>query len=570
MEELGLVGDLAIVAAAAVVGGVLARLLRLPTVLGYLAAGVAIGPHTPGPSGDIEDVRTVADLGVALLMFTLGIRFSIRELNTYRGLAFACGIGVTVATLGCGTLTGVALGLEVDQALVAGMAVSISSTMIALRLLEDRGLIGAPAGRIALVTSLVQDIGVVVMLVMIPVLGEGSSNVAEELGVAALKGGGLLIGLWLVGTFVLPRVLSRVAASRSRELFLLTVVALALGTASLSFEAGLSLAFGAFLAGLLISESEYAHRTLVEVFPLREVFAVVFFVAIGMLINPDSFVDDPQIVFGFAGVAVLVKIVLITLAGTAFGFPGRVVVPAAVALGNMGEFSFVIFSQALDEGVLTPQLNEALLAAVLISLAVSPLLFAAHEPALAYATRFSALRRVLQPTREANIQEESRLVNHAVIVGYTQAGIELAKALRLREFKYIVIDESPMVYRDLERQGVPVILGDASLPAVLEQAVVDRARVLAITVDDPLQVLSVVATARNLNKRLDVIARGGPDDTLEVLRESGVSRVVEAEFEVGSQFVRHTLQRFGMTSQEVQTLLARIRRDRMGEAEGRL
>lgn len=564
MEELGLVGDLAIVAAAAVVGGVIARLLRLPTVLGYLAAGIVIGPNSPGPSTDVRDVQLVADLGVALLMFTLGIQFSIRELNEYRRLAVVAGLGVTVAMVGAGAVVGLALGLTEEQAIVAGMATAISSTMLALRMLEDRGLLGAPAGRIAIVTSLVGDLTVVVMLVLIPLLGGEEKNLALELLWALGKALALLAGVWVVGTLVLPRVLGRIAVSRSRELFLITMVALALGTATLSHEAGLSLAFGAFLAGLIISESEYAHRTLAEVIPLREVFAVVFFVAIGMLINPDSFIDDPDLVVGIGAVGIFVKIVLLAGAGLLLGYPARAVVPAAVALGNMGEFSFVLASQALNEGVINAQLNEAILASVLVTIAISPLLFMGNERALAWAESAPVFGTVLRPRTDFSLPEETRVVNHAIIVGYTRAGREVADALTARSFKYVVIDDDTSVFRELSTAGVPVILGDASVPAILERADVERARVLVITVQDPLYVQSVAALARRLNRRLDIVARAVTDEDPARLREIGASRVVEAEFEVGQQFVRHTLQRFGMTSQEVQVLLLARRQNRMG------
>ena len=253
MEDLGLVGSLAAVVGAALIGGGIARLLRLPAVLGYLAAGVVIGPNTPGPSANVESVQTVANLGVALLMFTLGVRFSLRGLVESRGIAFLGGVVGTVVILCLGTLAALALGLSTSEAIIAGMIVSISSTMVAFRLLEDRGLISGPAGRIAIAVALVQDLIVVAYIVAVPMVGGDGENLAEEIIVAALTVTAVLGGVWIVGSLAVPRVLSRVAQSRSRELFLLSVIALALGTATLSFEAGLSLAFGAFLAGLQAS-----------------------------------------------------------------------------------------------------------------------------------------------------------------------------------------------------------------------------------------------------------------------------------------------------------------------------
>jgi CPA2 family monovalent cation:H+ antiporter-2 len=405
---------------------------------------------------------------------------------------------------------------------------------------------------------------VILMLTLIPVLGGEEDDLLADLVVAFAKAIALVAGIWIAGSFVLPRVLGRIAVSRSRELFLLTVVALALGTATLSHEAGLSFAFGAFLAGLLLSESEYAHRTLVEVLPLREVFAVVFFVAIGMLMDPDAFEHDLDLVLLITAIGVFGKTALIAGIAVLFRFPVRTALAAGVALGSVGEFSFVIATQAIDEEIISQHVNEAIIAAVLLSMALAPLLFMVHEQLLAYARETPILGAVLRPRTEEFLPEEPRLVNHAIIVGYTQAGREVATALAAREFRYLVIDDDPAVFRELSAAGVPCILGNASLPIILERASIGRARVLVITVTDPGYIVSTAATARQLNRRLDIVARGVTEDAPAWLREIGVARVVEAEFEVGQQFVRHTLQHFGLTSQEVQAFLAARRRDRMG------
>ncbi|MEO6197947.1 MAG: cation:proton antiporter [Dehalococcoidia bacterium] len=569
MEELGLVGDLAVVAVAAVFGGMAARLLRLPTIVGYLAAGIAIGPHTPGPSGDIEDVRLIADLGVALLMFTLGIEFSLREVRQYRWMALGGGVGVTVAMAGLGTIAGLALGLEAEEAVIAGMAVSVASSMVAFRLLEDHGLLGATAGRLTIVTALVQDLAVIFMLTTIPAMAGDAEDVPTELALAVAKAGALLIAVFVGGTWLLPRVLGRVAASRARELFLVAIVAMALGTAAVSAEAGLSIAFGAFLAGLLISESEYAHRTLTEVLPLREIFAVVFFVAIGMLIEPDAFRNHLDIVLALTAVAVLGKIVLIGGVAALLGYPLRTAVPTAVALGSMGEFSFIIGEEALDEGVISADLTDALLASVLLSIIIAPLLFAIHKRVLEWAREAPVIGPVLKPRTAAFIPNEARLVNHAIIVGYTTAGRALAAALARRGFRYSVIDEDPVVFRQLSADGVPIVLGNAAIPSILEQAGIKRAWILAITVLDQRQVESVAATARQLNRRIDVVARANAQQSRDRLHLIGVARVVDPELEVAMQFVRHTLQRFGMTSQEVQTLILRLGQSGLGESDGK-
>lgn len=568
MDELGLVGNLAVVAVAALVGGSLARLLRLPTVLGYLAAGVVIGPNTPGFVGEVDEVQTVADLGVALLLFTLGIRFSLRELLRVRNLAVFGGLGQIGAMIIVGTFLGWALGLETEEALLLSAVVSLSSTMVALRLLEGRGEIGGAAGRVGVAFALVQDLAVVPLIVLIPIIAGGEDDVLAELGLASLKAIGLLVGAWIVGIVVVPQVLSRVTLARSRELFLLSVVAFALGTASAGFLLGLGLAFGAFLAGLLVSESEYAHQTLAEVFPLREVFAVVFFVGVGMLIDPDSFVDHPDIVFGVAAVGVAGKLVLVMALAVAFGYTRRDALIAGLALANMGEFSFVLADEGVNEGVFDAALNESILAAILLSIAISPLLLMGQEPLLRAMRALPGLGKLVEERTEAYVPDPEAMVNHAVVCGYDQAGRELAAALVQRGFRFLVIDPDPVVIRQLRAQDVPCVLGDPALPAVLEQAELERARVLAVTLSDTVLGQAVVAAARRMNPKLDVVARGdsGQAESHAGLRRSGASEVVHGEFEVGMEFVRHTLHRFGVTSQEVQALVARRRRDHDAEA----
>jgi CPA2 family monovalent cation:H+ antiporter-2 len=426
-------------------------------------------------------------------------------------------------------------------------------------------LLGATAGRLTIVTALVQDLAVIFMLTTIPAMAGDAEEVPREMALAILKAAALLAAVFIGGTWLLPRVMGRIATSRARELFLVSIVAMALGTAAISAELGLSIAFGAFLAGLLISESEYAHRTLTEVFPLREIFAVVFFVAIGMLIEPDAFRDNLDIVLVLTAVAVLGKIVLIGGAAASLRYPLRTALPAAVALGSIGEFSFIIGETALDEGVIDDDLAEALLASVLLSIVITPLLFAVHERGLEWARGMPLLGPALRPRTEAFVPEDSRLVNHAIIAGYNGAGEALATALARRGFRYAVIDEDPAVFRDLVRGGVPVVLGNPAMPPILEQAGVENARVLAITMRDPGQVESVAATARQMNRRIDVIARANADQSPDRLHLIGVARVVDPELEVSMQFVRHTLQRFGMTSQEVQAMVNRLQQDRIGE-----
>jgi len=562
MEDLGLVGDLAVLLVAALVGGAVAHALRLPALLGYLAAGLIIGPHTPGFVSDVEQVQTLADLGVALLMFSLGVRFRLRELLAARNVALLGGGVQVCAMIGLGVLVGWGLGIDRDGSLLLGGAIALSSTMVALKLLEERGELDTVHGRVVAGIALVQDLSLVPIIVVIPAIAGGEGDTGQAFGLAVGKAVALLLGIYVLGAQVVPRLLGRVAATRSRELFLLSIVALALGTAAVSFQAGLSLAFGAFLAGLLVSESEYAQQTLVEVLPLREIFAVVFFVSIGMLIDPNVFVEDPQTVLAIAVAGVLGKLLLVTGLALAFGYMARTAVAAGMALANMGEFSFVLATVGVDEGIFSAELNSALLAAVLLSIGAAPFLVRAY-PRLAAALASPPLVRGLFQDRGMPSPSEAleALANHVVIAGYGESGRELARVLRQRGFKYLVVDQDPMTVRRLRRAGVPCIYGDASSPAVLEQTRLDRARVLAITASDLAQAQAAVVSARQINPRLDVIVRGADVEGHFALREAGAAEVVHAEFEAGLEFVRHTLHRYGVSTPEIEALLSRRRRD---------
>jgi CPA2 family monovalent cation:H+ antiporter-2 len=439
------------------------------------------------------------------------------------------------------------------------MVASISSTMLALRILEQRGMIDSIAGRIGVTFALTQDLAVVVLLAIVPLLGESDQNVGVAILLALGKAAAFLLGTAILGPLLVPRLLSLVARSHSRELFILAIVALALGTASISELAGLSLAFGAFLAGLVISESEYAHQTLANVMPLREIFAVVFFVAVGMLIDPGAALDAPEIVAATLIAGVLFKALVIAGPVRSFGYPATAATTAALALANTGEFSFIITEAAAEEGIADEELVASLLAAVFISLALG-------APLAGLDARLAPLASVL-PTisgfvaaRPAVLEQSPAWVNHAVIGGYEEGAQELMSVLRGRDFKFIVIEEDPVIVRRLRDSGVVCILGDPALRTVLEQASIDRARVLAVTLSNANQAEDVVRQAREINPRLDVIARGAGPESHSRLQDLGAAIVVQPGLEVGLEFARHSLHRFGVTSQEIQSILAGRRR----------
>ncbi len=554
MPETDLVGLLAVVLAAALAGVALAHALRVPPVIGYLVAGLVLGPYTPGPVAEVGPVQRLADVGVALLMFGLGLQLSLRGLREVGPVAIGGGLVQVGAVIGLGMLVGRLLGLGTTASLVAGWAVASSSTTIALRLLEERGEVDSVHGRVAVGVLMVQDLSLVPLLVAMPVLGGSEGSLGMTLGLTAAKAAGFLLLTYVLATRVVPRLLSLLALRGSREMFLLATLVLALGGTALGALTGLSAAFGAFLAGLVLAESEHAQQGLAEVVPLRSAFAALFFVSMGMLMDPRTLVEAPTEVLAFTALGTVGKLVIVGGLALAFGYLPRTALLSGLLLAQTGEFAFLAVSLAGDEGVLDERTASALLGSAFLSLLLAP--FALRWGA---ALADSLLRAA--PPAEVGVAAGETLVNHVVVCGLGEAGSELVTALRRRSFRCLVIEQDPRAVRWLREQGIPYVHGEPASPAVLAQAQLARARVLAITHADPASAEAIVAAARALAPQVDIVARGAGPESHRTLRRLGADEVVHPGFEAGLEFVRHTLHRLGVSSAEVQAYLQRRRRD---------
>jgi CPA2 family monovalent cation:H+ antiporter-2 len=555
MEDGKLIVDLGLAVVAAFVGGVVAQRLGQPVILGYLLAGVVIGPFSPGPVADVHSVQVLADIGVAFLMFTLGAEFSFGELRRLGRVATLGGALQILCTMGLGPLLAPALGLSFLQGVFLGGLLALSSTVVALKVLMGRGELQALHGRVALGILVAQDLAVVPMAIVLPSLTSGQDDLLTQLAVAAAKAGGILLGAYLIGVRLAPWALGHAAFGRTRELFLLGVVALALGTALVTQFAGLSLAFGAFLAGLVVAESEYRTQVVAEAMPLRDLFASLFFVSVGMLINPAAIVSQPGLIALLSGVVVLAKVGIVAIIVLLFGFPGRVAVLAGLSLAQVGEFSFVLARLGVDRGGLPPAVFDLTLATALVTIVLTPLLLRAGPALLAALERIPFIGgRFVDPV-EADTST-SASAGHAVICGYGRIGRELVDALAARGIHYVVVEYNPHVVRSLRARGVPVIYGDAANPAVLEHAHVERARLLAVLMPDRTATEQATRVSRGLNPRLDIVARASSVGDLERLRAAGATEVVQPEFEAGVEVIRHTLRRFGIGGLELTTLIS--------------
>jgi CPA2 family monovalent cation:H+ antiporter-2 len=613
-ESAGLAGyelliDLTMAVVAAFLGGIVASKLKLPVMTGYLLGGIVIGPFTPGPSSDVHRVQTLAELGVALLMFALGTQFSLHELKTVGKGAAGGGILQVLLTIALGVPVGLILGMSFTQALYLGGMLAISSSIVILKLLLGRSEVEALQGRLALGIGVVQDISVVVLVVVLPALAAPNQgdfgSLAVTVGLALLKAVAFLGITYLVGTRVIPWVLYRIISLGLREMFLLTILIIAVGTALLAQLIGLSFALGAFLAGMIVSESEAADDVLNEIIPLRDVFASLFFVSIGMLINPGLLWDN------IWGVLLVVVVILVGKFGIVAGllllfkYPFKASLRAGLLLSQIGEFSFVLARTGVDQGALTIQIEALVLSGALITIILTPVLYQFLPPLFDRLEERLENRRVQKKAAraasgqllpgEADQAEEasalggpviydwdgrdprldSMMVNlskeiqrdhrssierwpykkHVVICGYGRVGRELSEAVRRRNFEVVIIEHDLRRAAEATARGMLVFTGDATREIVLKQARVDQAKVLAVTTPDLPTAEAITREGRRLNKDLEIITRSSDVRAIRALHQAGAVGIVQPEIEAGLEFIRRTLRSYGVSGVELQSLI---------------
>ena len=539
MHEIPLLVNIAAALAAALVGGLLARRMRLPALVGYLLAGVAIGPFTPGFVGDIETIRQLAELGVVFLMFGVGLHFSLRDLWRIRRVAVPGGLGQMAVRAALGYGLGRAWGWSTQASLVLGLAISITSTVVLLRAFMDEGLLDSRAGRVAVGWLVVEDLAAVLLLLILPAMTPAGAA-GPGLGVSLLKAAAFVALMLLLGARAVPWVLLRIARTRSRELFLLVALTVSLGTAlSAAALFGVSLALGAFLAGVVVSESPLSHQVGADVLPFREAFAVLFFVSVGMLVNPAAVWAHRGPVLALTGVIVLGKAAVALLFALLLRQPARAALGLAAGLAQIGEFSFILGDSAVGLGMLRADQYALILASAVLSITLNPLLFRLVSP----------MERALAPRLERRqtddeVQSDAPRRDHVVVVGCGRVGGHIVEVLG--------------------RIGVPrlVVESDAdTVEAILDHAGLPRARALVVTIpDDPAAGLAVAA-ARQIAPRLPIVARASTPGGVKELARLGAEDVIHPELEGGLELLRHTLLHLGFPLREVQRYSEVVRRE---------
>lgn len=581
-HEPVLISTIAIGLTAAFIGGFVARRIGLPAIVGYIVAGVAIGPFTPGLVADPGVATELAELGVILLMFGVGIHFSIRDLLAVRWIAIPGAMIQIPIVAALGTALGVALGYGVGGGLVLGLSISVASTVVMLRALGDRNELDTEQGKIAVGWLIVQDLFTVVVLVLLPLIAPTLGAHPPESGAAVsgslAEGGGLAeialaIGraaifavlMVVAGARLIPWLLLQVARQGSRELFTLSVLAIALGIAyAASTVFGVSFALGAFLAGLVVSESDMSHQAAADALPLRDAFAVLFFVSVGMLLDPTYLVANPLPVLAMVGLIVIAQPVAAFLIVVLFGYATRVALTVAAALGQIGEFSFILGTLGLALGLLQEEGFQLVVAGALLSIAINPVLFALIEP-LDRRLRGQPLLVAINRRRIgglATIGDEQRaaLVNHAIICGYGRVGRLIGPALERRGFRYAVITQQRDEVDRLRSAGVIAIYGDAAQAEVLEMAAVRSARLVIVATSEPNETRLIVERIHELDSGVDIVVRTHSDAEAAHLRAlGGKVQAVHGERELAVQMARYSLRRFGLSSAEAEAVAQGLR-----------
>ena len=594
-EQLEFILGLGAAVAAALLGGAIAVRLRQPAIVGYLLAGVVIGPFTPGFVGDVEQISALADVGVVLLLFALGVEFSIHELRQVSRIALPGGVAQIVLIVATGMALMLGLGSGLTAAFVVGACLSISSTLVVLKSLIDSGEIDSLHGRAAIGWSIVQDIATIIFIVLLPSLAGGDALL--PLAIAVIRAALFLVLAYVLGTRLLPKLFRYVSRSGSSELFLLSVFATALLTAFVSSAIfGLSLALGAFVAGIVVSESDLSHQAAAEVTPFRDLFAVLFFVSVGMLVNPTALVADAGLIALLVAIAVVVKGGAIAIFGRMAGLPIRSALLLGGGLAQVGEFSFILAEDGLDLGILDGRAYNLILGTAVVSILLTS---GAREVALRLAMRSErnadraidaiAIRPSTNETttdvpvaraparmgagarsrteRAIDSDEEARRPT-VVVMGAGRVGQVVTRAVRQRGFRVVVVDRDTRRLEAVEQLGAVTVFGDAANPAILKRLDLDRARILIIAVGDPLTSRLAAERAMRINPRLSIGSRARGRRQVEVLREVGVSRVADPDAEAAFELARHALQRMGVSGPELSGIVSGLRRDVYGRERG--
>ena len=556
---MGIAQDFVLIIVAGLIGGLLARALRLPLLVGYVLAGVIVGPNTAGPTvGQVHEIELLAEIGVALLLFSLGLEVSFRDLQPVRRVAL---MGGPLQVLGTTALAALAasllLGLPTSEAIWFGAMVSVSSTMVVLKTLSASGMTTTLASGVMIGLLVMQDLAVIPMLIILPQLGGDPASILANLLRASAVAAAVLAGIYFIGTHGLPRALKFILTWGSHELFLVAVVAIGIGVGYTTHHFGLSFALGAFVAGIVLSESEFSHQALSDIVPLRDIFGLLFFVTVGMLFDPAYALANIPLILASVLFIFVAKGALTGWIARAFGYTYMAPWIIGLGLSQIGEFSFVLARAGLSGNFLSRPTYNLILTCTILTMALSPIVSAA---ALPLGRAWRRWRRPAPARREYKLPV-LRLRDHVILAGYGRSGRAAARAFTKAGYPVLIVESNHSLYTDLTAVGYPGIWGDISRPEILHAARVEHAKVLLLTFPDQPQIHLTLQNALALHRDLTVIARAAHQSEITSLRMHGARIAVQPEFEGAIEMVRQALASCGQPAEQTEPALTALRED---------
>lgn len=564
--EIPLLGDIVVILGLAVLINLLFQRIKVPTILGFLITGIVAGPNGLHLVEASHEVELLAEIGIIFLLFVIGIEFSLKSLASIKNTVFWGGLIQVLGTIGITFGVATWMGLSLQQSVFLGFLFALSSTAIVLKMLQEQGEITTPHGRVAVAILIFQDLIVVPMMLLTPLLGGQAEDPIQELLIMTIKVIGVVAVILLLARYVVPKILTAVVKTKSRELFILTVVVLCFSTAWLTSTAGLSLALGAFFAGLIISESDYSHQATANILPFREIFISFFFVSVGMLLDLEFFMGHLFSIHAIAIGVVLAKMLVIGIAAFVLGYPPRTILIASLTLFQVGEFAFLLASTGMPYGLISDHHYQYFLSVSIITMGATPFLMAYATP-IANAVIQAPLpkfirKRVKVITRQkaqSTVDLEEVCHDHLIIIGYGINGQNVAKTAKQAQIPYVIIDANADAFHLAKERGESVVFGDASDETILRHVHVQEARVVVVAISDPQATLNIVQRVRSFTETAYLIVRTRYIREIEQLVRFGADEVIPEEFETSIEIFTRVLKQYMVPVHEIKDFVTRIR-----------
>jgi CPA2 family monovalent cation:H+ antiporter-2 len=561
--EIQLLNDIVIIFGLSVIVIFICHRFRVPVIVGFFLTGILAGPRGLGLIQAVHEVEILAEVGVVLLLFAIGMEFSFKRLLQIKKSVLLGGSLQVLFTVLAIFLIARQFGQSFGEAVFMGFLVSLSSTAIVLNIIQARAEIDSPQGRTALAILIFQDVIIIPMMLFTPFLARTTGNASESLLILSAKGIVIILLVIVSAKWIVPKVLYQITRTQSRELFLLSILAICLAVVWLTASAGLSLALGAFLAGLIISESEYSHQALGNILPFRDVFMSFFFVSVGMLLDAGFLIRQPVLIVLIASGVLLLKAVIAGVVTMLLGFPLRTGILVGLILSQVGEFSFILSKTGIEHGLLAGENYQMFLSASVLTMAAAPFIIALAPRIADFVGKLSLPERLKSAESPARATHKdstfSSLKDHLIVIGFGTNGRNMARAARAANIAYVIIEMNPDTVRSERAKGEPIFYGDATNAPVLHHANIKEARILVVAISDPAAIGGITRTARRLNPALYIIVRTRFLQEMKPLYQLGADEVVPEEFETSVEIFTLVLMKYLVPKDEIERFIAEIR-----------